>query len=524
MSKLLRQLSKIEEAINNAQPGWTLCVIGEDQSKKLAALTNDLRRKMSRVGDGKQIASGFSYWGIGPSIAWSLACNDPFYLVMKESIETFQNRWSQTLPSLDRQDYHYVSLGVGTGHKDRYVLNDLYKINPEIFYFPVDMSPEMLRVGVQESIKGTPLERCKVLPIQLDFSIDNNIINFRSLLNRVSGDEPVLFSLLGNTLANFERDTTLLKTISKLIRPQDRLLLEVAYTDDLSEEAAQEAAQEYSESRAFREFVTSALLQNTDLRVDIDDVSFIGVEEQDRAIRIKALYYNKAGSTVKITLPDRSKVDFPVEDTIRLLLTRKYTSKGIQDLISASGLSLLSEERSEFPPSENRFNFGMELLLLTPTVSNSMPSWQSVFISYGAPDQEFAMKLNKSLNDRGVRTFFFLIDNVPGERAHNIMRKGVNEFDRTILVCSQQSLERMGVLNELDLVLSRESREGGSNRLLPITLDRYVFDSWLPVDGYLKTAILDRSVCDFISADVNNSKFETALETILSALKLPKGE
>jgi len=301
-------------------------------------------------------------------------------------------------------------------------------------------------------------------------------------------------------------------------------LLEVAYTNDLSAEAAQEAAEEYGESRAFREFVTSALLQNTDLRVDIDDVSFVGMEEQERAIRIKALYHNKAGSTVKMTLPDRTKIDFPVEDTIRLYLTRKYTRKGITSLINESGLSSLSEEQSEFPPSENRFNFGMELLLLAPARSGSQIAWQSAFISYGAPDQAFAMRLNKALNDRGVRTFFFLIDSVPGEKAHNIMRKGVNAFDRTILVCSQQSLERMGVLNELDLVLSRESREGGSNRLLPITLDRYVFEGWRPVDGYLKTAILDRSVCDFISVDNDDSKFEAALETVLSALKIPKSE
>src|SRR5215469_9037463 len=91
-------LSKIEEAINNARSGWTLCLIGEDPSKNLATLTNDLRGKVSTTGDGKKISSGFSYWGIGPTLAWNNACNDPFYMVMKESIETFPDRFTQILP------------------------------------------------------------------------------------------------------------------------------------------------------------------------------------------------------------------------------------------------------------------------------------------------------------------------------------------------------------------------------------------------------------------------------------------
>lgn len=367
MTKPLRNLSKIEDAINNARLGWTLCFIGEDQATKLAALTQNLRGRVSKTGDGKQIASGFSYWGISPALAWTLACNDPFYLVMRESIESFTDRWTHLLPILDSQKYHYVSLGVGTGHKDRDILKNLYHSHPHLYYFPVDMSPEMLRIGTQEAIKGTPLERRKILPIQLDFSAKRNIEACRSLLDRIVEEEPILFSLLGNTLANFEQDEALLKTLTQLLRPQDRLLLEVAYTEVLDHEALQEAAEEYSKSRPFREFVISALLQNTDLRVKSKDVSFLGVVEPDRALRIKALYQNKTDATIEITLPDRTTVDFPPEDTIRLYLSRKYTGNGIKTLIATCGLSLLERERSVFDPTRSRFDFGIELMLLAPS-------------------------------------------------------------------------------------------------------------------------------------------------------------
>ena len=103
------------------------------------------------------------------------------------------------------------------------------------------------------------------------------------------------------------------------------------------------------------------------------------------------------------------------------------------------------------------------------------------------------------------------------------MRKGVNEFDRTILVCSQQSLERAPVLNELDLVLARESREGGSNRLIPVTLDRYVYDGWSPQDRHLKMSVIDRSVCEFICGDGDEVRFNVGVEQLLLALRREGG-
>jgi hypothetical protein len=286
----------------------------------------------------------------------------------------------------------------------------------------------------------------------------------------------------------------------------------------------QEAVEEYSKSKRFGEFVTSALLQNTDIDIHLEYISFIGEIEQDRAIRIKALYRNGTGSTFKITLPDSSKVDFSPEDTIRLYLTRKYTSKGIETLLSACGLSALSRERSRSDLEQSRFNSGTELMLLTSSKVNTATSRQSVFISYGTPDEEFAMKLNQALRDKGVSTYFYPVDRVPGQKLYKMMLEGVNESDRVIVVCSQRSLERSGVLNELDLVLARESREGGRERLIPVMLDGYILEDWQPQNRHLKTSVLSRTICDFRGAELNNAQFNAALEKLLNALKSTVGE
>src|SRR6266702_804561 len=64
-NRKLPSLSKIEETINNAPFGWIMCFVSEDQSHKLRTIIHGLSQKVSETGDGKQIAPGLSYWGIG---------------------------------------------------------------------------------------------------------------------------------------------------------------------------------------------------------------------------------------------------------------------------------------------------------------------------------------------------------------------------------------------------------------------------------------------------------------------------
>jgi uncharacterized protein YjbI with pentapeptide repeats len=145
---------------------------------------------------------------------------------------------------------------------------------------------------------------------------------------------------------------------------------------------------------------------------------------------------------------------------------------------------------------------------------------QSTFISYGGPDEAFAKKLNEALERRGVNTFFFKDDAVPGERLHRVMRKGVNEFDRVILICSEASLNRPGLLNELQETLAREARDGGRAYLLPVRLDNYVIDGWRPADAELARAVRDRVIADFREHD-EPRQFDEQLARLLGGLKRP---
>lgn len=141
---------------------------------------------------------------------------------------------------------------------------------------------------------------------------------------------------------------------------------------------------------------------------------------------------------------------------------------------------------------------------------------RSTFISYGGPDARFARALRDRLHENGVRTFFFEDDAMPGERLHRVMRRGVNEHDRVILVCSKASLNRPGVRNELEETLAREARDGGASYLIPVILDDYLFE-WTDV---LRHALLDRVVADFRGAIEDDDKFDVGIVRLLSALRI----
>lgn len=143
---------------------------------------------------------------------------------------------------------------------------------------------------------------------------------------------------------------------------------------------------------------------------------------------------------------------------------------------------------------------------------------QSTFISYGGPDEPFARKLNDALEQEGVTTFFFKDDAPPGEKLHRVMRRGVNEHDRVILVCSKSSLQRSGVLNELEETLQRESRDGGNAYLIPVRIDGYVIDGWKPSRSGLAQAVRDRVIADFSNHDDDRS-FREELSKLVAVLR-----
>lgn len=144
---------------------------------------------------------------------------------------------------------------------------------------------------------------------------------------------------------------------------------------------------------------------------------------------------------------------------------------------------------------------------------------QSTFISYGGPDESFARKLYQALRANEVIVFFFPESARLGERIDSEVFRQLREHDRILLICSEHSLNRPGVLHEIRETFDRESRDGGATYLLPVTLDDYVFSGWHQHEPELAERIGRRVVGDFRSARNDDEAFELALGRLLDALK-----
>lgn len=141
-----------------------------------------------------------------------------------------------------------------------------------------------------------------------------------------------------------------------------------------------------------------------------------------------------------------------------------------------------------------------------------------MFLSYGGPDELVARRFYEELTGHGISCFFFPVSAVPGVRLHRTMSQGIEEYDRVVLLCSQNSLHRPGLLNELEQVLIREAREGGTERLIPIALDEAVFTEWAPDRRDLASQVRSRVVADFRKAIESPTEWANQMGRLLQSL------
>jgi TIR domain len=143
--------------------------------------------------------------------------------------------------------------------------------------------------------------------------------------------------------------------------------------------------------------------------------------------------------------------------------------------------------------------------------------YKTVFISYGGTDAAQASEINAALRARGVKTWFFPLDALPGQKLHRVMYEGVNQYDRVLLICSKGALDRSGLLNELERVLEREAKDGGSEILMPVTLDGHVYKDWAPGRNDLAAQVRSR-VIGQLGGKLTKAEFDAEVDKIVQVL------
>jgi Histidine-specific methyltransferase, SAM-dependent len=189
-------------------------------------------RILKDVRSGGLLPCSYSYSTDTGTENWLKLCRDPLYTVFHESMNTLTNNVNRILDTLKdsfiETSPDFVSLGPGNGQKDRIFLKGLVKRliahghTPQLYYYPIDISPRMLSTAVRtvsgdEDLAG----RVKIKVIEGNFE---HIPAFRPIFD--FRPEPNLFSFLGNTIGNVSNEISLLTRIKNAMQRGDVMMLE----------------------------------------------------------------------------------------------------------------------------------------------------------------------------------------------------------------------------------------------------------------------------------------------------------
>jgi len=286
-------------------------------------------------GESKYIKEGYQYVGDGSAHQWRLATADDHYPTMSYGITSFHKEW-QDIQARLTCPYHYVSIGPGTGEKDREVLQHLVGMlgdDEKIVYVPVDISPQLLRMGVNSALRATGLlDKVDVLPMELDIASERELETLKVVVEELGATAGVLISLLGNTLSNFHNPDSVLSSLGSLLSSEeDRLFLEVATTHKADETHVRRAAAEYQGSDPFLMFAMETLCDYTDLPRESDRVKAVGELEED-IIKVTTNYQMDKATKVRI---GRSRSTFTLRknEPIELIVCRKFTDGALLSML-----------------------------------------------------------------------------------------------------------------------------------------------------------------------------------------------
>ena len=220
-----------------------------------------------------------------------------------------------------------VELGAGSATKTRIILDEMRSNGCAECYVPVDVSKEFLEAAALQ-LRADYVD-VQVMPVVSDITEPFALPPVAS---------PTLVAFLGSTIGNFPRDEAiqLLSHIAGEMGPSDRFLLGA---DLIKDPAIINRA--YNDSSG----VTAAFNLNILERLNRElGANFPVSDYQHRAFYSSANHrvemHLVARTSHKVTIPEIGEISFEKGESIRTELSYKYDRPILEDMLSASGLSI----------------------------------------------------------------------------------------------------------------------------------------------------------------------------------------
>ncbi|MEI7511696.1 MAG: L-histidine N(alpha)-methyltransferase [Candidatus Peregrinibacteria bacterium] len=283
----------------------------------------------------RNIPSAFSYWGKDETDEWIHLCQSREYAVYKNGLHVLHENLppilQEHLPHKKRIDV--VSLGIGNGIKDAFLLQEISKQSP-CHYFPVDISISMMESGMKNIPNITDAHS-----FIADFHTFPDITDH---IRTEYGSHQQLISILGNTLGNFGQ-IDILNILWKGMKPGDFLLLEITTRNERGNKIHAESLTRILESynnQAYKDFVFASLKKAGFTQNEgIIEVEYGPNPFYPKLFSIETWFHLKKDMTAHYF---GEEMVFKKDERILLYTSHKYTPENITELLDGNGFEVLS--------------------------------------------------------------------------------------------------------------------------------------------------------------------------------------
>ena len=285
-------------------------------------MVRDVREGLTK--SPKQLSPKYFYDERGSELFEEITQLPEYYLTRAERM-LLERRISEIITAV--RPCSLVELGAGSATKTRIILDEMRSNGCAECYVPVDVSKEFLEAAAVQ-LRADYVD-VQVMPLVSDITEPFALPPVAS---------PTLVAFLGSTIGNFQREEAvrLLSHIAGEMGPSDRFLLGA---DLIKDPAIINRA--YNDSSG----VTAAFNLNILERLNRELGANFPVGEYEHRAFYSSEHHRVemhliARTAHKVTIPEIGEISFEKGESIRTELSYKYDRPILEDMLSASGLSI----------------------------------------------------------------------------------------------------------------------------------------------------------------------------------------
>jgi L-histidine Nalpha-methyltransferase len=285
-------------------------------------MVRDVREGLAK--SPKQLSPKYFYDERGSELFEEITQLPEYYLTRAERM-LLEQRISEIIAAV--RPCSLVELGAGSATKTRIILDEMRSNGCAECYVPVDVSKEFLEAAAVQ-LRADYVD-VQVMPVVSDITEPFALPPVAS---------PTLVAFLGSTIGNFPREEAvrLLSHIAGEMGPSDRFLLGA---DLIKNPATINRA--YNDSSG----VTAAFNLNILERLNRELGANFPVSDYEHRAFYSSEHHRVemhliARTAHKVTIPEIGEISFEKGESIRTELSYKYDRPILEDMLSASGLSI----------------------------------------------------------------------------------------------------------------------------------------------------------------------------------------